>query len=306
MNEIEDDDIAPREDPNRKMSREEIIKAVTEPGVEASTEKRFLVIPSLASEKVVLEEFLDGLGLAPDSKKYEILKAYCSEKTASLIDIKAMIQRIEHLTPEQLDVLEVICRRREFSAKRILDVIQSIKKTGTTKLLALRAFVDLDRVGPGPLNRFFSVILPQGSPQEMGREQYEQELREKAMRPDQVDAFYTLCTEVPAISHGNAISLLLRIRSFGLQHSRLISKFLKAGVCFGEKHITDDNIVGLVNLLQSLPELTDSERFNKMVKKMSRRPDNQKKDFQYLLQAFRDEVESEQRSASGIRSLFKG
>lgn len=309
MTDIDEMEITPSTNSNRKMTRQEIIKAVTEPGSEPESQKKFLVIPSLKSEKANFNEIVEGLNVQPDSKRYQILKKFCEGTNASLIDIKALIQRIENLSREQLSILELICERRTFTAKTILEMIQPIKKIGSDRILALRAFVDLEKLEPGPLNRFFMAILPQGSLKELGKEAWEKELTEKVITPDQVNVFYNMCSGITEITHTTAIAALPKIRQLKPQHTQFISTFLKQGVVFGKKTLNNDNIVSLINLFLTLPELTEPKRLQKLIKKLSRQPDEKKKDFQFLIHAFKAEIESEKgkggnKFTSGIRSLF--
>ncbi len=309
MNDLNENENSPTFISNRKMTREEIIKAVTEPGSAPETQKKYVVIPSLESEKANFKEIVEGLNVQPDSKRYQILKKFCEGTNASMVDIKALIQRIENLSAAQLNILELICERRTFTAKNILETIQSIKKIGSDRLLALRAFVDIDGLAPGPLNRFFLAILPQGSLKDLGKDGWENELKEKAISSDQVTVFYNICSGISGMTHGAAITALPKIRQLRPQHSQLINCFFKKGVVFGKKNLTTDNIVSLINLFSTLPELNDPKRMHKLIKKLSRQPEDKKKDFQFLIHAFKDEIENEKgkggnKFVSGIRDFF--
>ena len=309
MTDIDENENTPPTNSNRKMTREEIIKAVTEPGFEPETQKKFLVIPSLESEKVDFNEIVEGMNVQPDSKRYQILKKFCEGTSASLTDIKALIQRIENLSAAQLSIVELMCERPVFTAKSILTTIQLINRFGNDRILALRAFFDLEDGGPGPLNRFFLATLPQGSIKKQGKEAWEKELKEKVFSPDQVNVFYNMCSGITGITSNTAITALPKIRQLRPQHTQLINTFLKEGVVFGKKILDDDNIVSLINLFLTLPELTEPKRLQKLIKKLSRHPDEKKKDFQFLIHAFKEEIESEKgkggnKFASGIRNLF--
>ncbi|WDP86574.1 MAG: hypothetical protein HUN05_16790 [Desulfobacter sp.] len=95
-----------------------------------------------------------------------------------------MVKRIQGLSDEQLKIIEMICFKREYTVKDILEFVQSIKKFGTERILALRVFADIDGVGPGPLNQFFTTTLVKGQRGKIGEEAYTEEVKEKMMTPD--------------------------------------------------------------------------------------------------------------------------
>ncbi|WDP92355.1 MAG: hypothetical protein HUN04_22585 [Desulfobacter sp.] len=294
---------------NRKMTRREIIKAVTESGEEEVKKKKLLVIPSLNEEKVDFKQIAQGLNVEPDSTRYNILKILCEGKSVTLIDIKVLIQRMEDLNAEQLGILKVICQEKGFTAKNILNAVLPIKKFGKERLLILRAFVDLKGGGPGPLNRFFTAALPQGNPKELGKEGYEKELQEKLIRPDQATVFYNICYGVKETTPSTAIQALPKIRQLRPQHTQFLNTFLKEYSVFGKKPINNDTILGLINLFLTLPEFQDVVRFRKFIKKLSSKPDDKKNDFQFLVHTFKTEIEAEKAAAgggfaAGIKKIF--
>jgi|GEM_PF-1702346 len=309
MNDIDENEETRSINLNRKMTREEVIKAVTEPGAALDDQKKIVVIHSPESEKADFNEIIEGMDVQPDSKRYQILKKFCGGTSASMADIKALIHRIENLSAAQLNIVELLCESPAFTAKPILKTIQLIKKFGSDRILALRAFVDLEDGGPGPLNRFFMAALPQGSLKALGKEAWENELKEKVISPDQVIVFYNMCSVITGITHSTAITALPKIRQLRPQHTQLISIFLKDGVVFGKKTLNNDNIVSLINLFLTLPELTEPKRLQKLIKKLSRQPDEKKKDFQFLIHAYKTEIENEKgkgenKLVSGIRGFF--
>jgi hypothetical protein len=147
-------------------------------------------------------------------------------------------------------------------------------------------------VGTGPLNQFFMTTFPQSKREEVGDEAYSNELTEKTMRPDQVNVFYNICHQIKSITPSTAI-VLTKTRQLKPQHAQMINTFLKEDVYFGDKPIDDNKILGLLNLWLSLPELNDAGKLKPLIKKLSKKSDTQKKDFQYLIQSFKQEMEKE-------------
>ncbi len=298
----------------KPKTREEIISEISESTETAESrsipkvEKKTFVIPSLAT-KANFEKIAKSLNIEPGSKKYGLLKFFCEEKKASTVDSKMLIQRIENWSDEQLEILKLICIGKSFTAKNIVEVIPSIKKFGIDRLLALRAFVDLEDLGPGPLNLFFLATLPQGKLGEMGKEAYENEIKEKMMSLDQVNVFYNICYRIPSITHRTAIAVISKTRQLKQQHAQVINTFLKEDVSFGDKPISNDNILGLINLWLTMPELDERKKLQRLIKKLSRKSNKKKKDFQFLILSFREEAEKGKKNSldnivSGIRSFL--
>jgi hypothetical protein len=288
-------------------TREEIIKAVTEP--DSYVEKKTLVIHSSGSAQANFEKIAKKLNIAPGSREFKVLQMFCEEKKATVIETKAFTQRLKGLSDEQLKVIELLCTGKKFNTGNILKSIQSIKKFGSERLLMLRSFVDLKGAGAGPLNQFFIVTLPQGTRKSVGDEAWENDLKEKHMTIEQVNVFYNICHTVEGLTPKTAIAILPKVRQLKSQHSQVINTFLKSGSFFGTNPIGDGNIPGLINLWVSLPELKDFKRVPRLIKKLSRRPAKKKKDFQYLVYCFKEEVEKEEKKSVGnvfsnIRSLL--
>ncbi len=295
----------------RKMTRQEIIDAVTEPGSMPEIKSKSLAMPPRTSTKANFKKIANNLNIEPDSRKYRILKIFCEEKKATTGDSKVLMQRINNLNNEQLQILELICSLENFTGKIIFKFVQSIKKFGTDRLLTLYTFVDLKGIEPDLLNQFFMTTLPQSDLKEIGKEAYLEELKEKTMNLDQVNVFYNICNHITNVTPQTAILLLPKIRQLKQQHSQLINAFLTENVSFNNKPISNDNIVGLINLWLSLPEVADKQRIEWVIKDLSRKPDKIKKDFLNIIKSFSKEIEKEKRKeksrgniASSIRSFF--
>ena len=77
------------------------------------------MIPSQESDDIDFQAIAQGMKVAPDSTRYHILKAFCEGKNATMTDVKALIQRMECLEPEQLNILKVIIAlKREEKCRR--------------------------------------------------------------------------------------------------------------------------------------------------------------------------------------------
>ena len=181
--------------------------------------------------------------------------------------------------------------------------IPLIKKFESSRLLTLRAFVELEGVGDGPLNQFFITTFPQVKRKKVGDKAFENELREKTMRSDQVNVFYNICYRVANITPTTAIALLIKTRQLKQQHSHVINTFLKEDVCFSDEPIGDNNILGLINLWLSLPELNNKNGVQPLIKKLSGKSDKQKKDFKYLIHSFKEEIEKEKTGKNIVSRL---
>ncbi len=203
-----------------------------------------------------------------------------------------LVRRIKSLNPEQLYIFEVVCQGEEFTAKGLLNVIPSIRRFKNERILVLHAFVDLGEMLPGPLHRFFIAVLPQSKIEEVGKEAYENELMEKRMTLDQVNVFYNICNRITGITFDTAISLLPQIRLLKPQHTRILNTFINKESCFGEKPITDKNIVGFIKLFLSLEELTDLSRYEKLIKILNKKSDKKKSDFKYIVQLYKKTLEA--------------
>ncbi len=300
----------PQEISEPQSRREQIIKAVTEGTPLDEGKKKTLVIPPSGSTRANFSEIIQNFKIPSGSSQYHIVKIFCEKKRATAVDTKVLAQRIESLNSEQLDVFEVICQGEEFTAKGLLKIIPPIKRFENERILVLHAFVDLGELSPGPLDRFFIAVLPQSKPADVGKEAYENELMEKRMTLDQINVFYNICNRVPGITFETAISLLPKTRILKPQHAQILNTFLKKESCFGEKPITDKNIMGLLKLWLSLEELVEWSRYTKLVKTISRKPDKKKSDFKYIFQLYKKALETAKGSnrgklVSGIKRFLK-
>ncbi|WP_022665139.1 hypothetical protein [Desulfospira joergensenii] len=286
-----------------RKTREEVINAVLGPDSKSITEKKILVIPASRSLKADFEDIAKSMNADPGSIQYRILKLYCEEKRAKVVDVNVLMHRIENWSNEQLKVLELICTSEDFTANDILKFAESLKRFGTSRILTLRAFIDLEGVTPGSLHQFFMISIPQLRPDDLDQEAYEEEVREKMMTSDQVNVFYNICSRIPDIPTKTAIALLPKARQMKQQHAQVMNTFLKESVFFGDKPITSENIVGLVNLWLSLPEIIDTVRFNNLLKRLSRKPDAKKSDFQFLIQSYKEEIERETGKGGGKKGF---
>ncbi len=300
---------SPKKISGRQMTRQEIVQAVTDPGFMQESEKKSVIIASTPS-KADFQEAAKNLNVVPDSISYRILKLFCNEKKATNIHTKVLMTRINNLADEQLKILELICGKNDFTSKTILNFIHSLKRFGSHRILLLRAFTDLEGMGPGPMHQFITTVLPQSSREEVGDEAYESELMEKVITPDQVNVFYNICHQIPGITPRTAIAVLPKTRQLKQQHAQFINTFMKQDTLFGDAPIGNDNILGFLNLWLSLPELAEKKTLQKLIKLLTRLPDEKKKNFQYLIHFFKEETEKEQKKpvkkniSSSIRNLF--
>ena len=289
-----------------RSTREKIIEAVIEGKPITEGKKKMVVIPPSGSAKADFNEVVDKFNIPSDSSQYQIVQIFCEKKKASASDTKVLIQRIESLNPEQMEIFEVVCQGDEFTAKNLLSVIPPIKRFENERILVLHAFVDLGEVSPGSLGRFFITALPQSKPEDVGREAYENELIEKRMTLDQINVFYNICNRVPGVTFETAISALPKTRLLKPQHAQILNTFLKKDSCFGEKPITDKNIIGLIKLWLGLEELTEWSRYEKLVKTISKKSNKKKSDFKYIVQLYKKTLEAANGSSRGkLVSGFK-
>lgn len=293
---------------SRKMSRREIIEAVTEPDsviILGKDAPKTISIPPAASKKVDFEKFILDMDVSQDSLMYEVIRLFCEEKKASETSTKVFIMRIKNLNNEQLKVVGVLCKKNEFTSTNILNAIQSIKKFDATRLLALRAFVDLEGIDHSQLNQFFMTTLVQSSREEVGKEAYENEAKEKMMSPAQNNVFYNICYQINEIAPSDAIAILRKVRKLKLQHTEVINTFLKKDAVFGDDPINSDNILKLINLWLTLPELGQVTEFERLIKRISRKSKKQP-DFKFIVQSFIKEIAKEKARGEGsfINRIF--
>jgi len=182
--------------------------------------KKSVAIESPDAQKADFEKMANSLNLISGSKKHQTIKLLCENKNSSVQDIKLLFQRIKNLSDEQLKILEFICVSKDFTNKDILSSVQSIKKFSNDRLLMLRSFCDLEGVGPGQLHQFFRISLPQSKRKEVGKKAYENELKEKWIRPDQINVFYNICDCIEGITPRTAITILPKIRQLKQQHTQ--------------------------------------------------------------------------------------
>ncbi len=288
---------------------EDIINAVLDPEASSKLDKNIFAIPSSRSEKADFKAIASNLKIDSGSVRYRVLELYCREKKAGVAEVNILNGRIENWANEQLKVLELICCCGTFTKRDILGVVDSVTRLGTGRILTLRAFLDLEGPKPGPLHQFFRASLPPTEKRDLDQEEYERQIREKMITQDQVNVFYNILSRVPNLSQRTAIELLPKARQLRSQHIQMINTFLKESNVFADKPIADNTILGMINLWLTLPEISDKARFKRLVKRLSRLPDQKKKDFQYLIHAYKQETEIETGKAGGkkfpgIRSLF--
>lgn len=291
------------------MVRREIVESVINgDGVsDRKQQKKSVFIASHDANKTDFDRISKYLKLKPESPRYNFLKAFCEAKAPSIGDTKSLISRTKSLSDEQLAILELITRTEDFTVKNIFGVVRSMRKLGTKRLLILRCFIDLGNIGPGRLYQFFRTTLPCGGPDDMGKEAYEKEVRDKHIRPDQINAFYNICQRVDGINPGTAIAILPKIRKLKKQHAELMNSFLTPNACFGDKPINGKNILSLLNLWVDLPVPKDHMAFRKLVKKLALEPEEKKTDFRFIALTYKTEVrkmESGKTLVSSIRSFF--
>ena len=245
------------------------------------------------------EKLAERLDVLPGTSRFGLLKFFSENKKVTTVDIKVLIQRTKNLSNEQLRIIKSFCVKRDFSVNNILDSTKFIKKFSLKRLLALRAFVDLDGVTPGALNHFFQTNLPRGEKKTMGYEAWENELKEKMMTHGQINVFYNICNKISDLTPETASAIIPKVRKLKRQHTQLINHFLKEEVFFGEKPINNKNIQGLVNLWLIVPELKNKVRLKAFIKRISRKPDNQKRNFMFIIQSLNEELEKEKRNSVG-------
>ncbi len=279
----------------RQMSRREIVEAVTSPDsvtILGKKPPKTIVISTDASIQADFEKVTRDMDVAHDSLMNKVVRSFCEEKKASDVNTKVFVMRIKNLSDEQLKIVWLLCTKKEFKATNILKAVQSIRKFDAGRLLSLRAFIELEGIGPGALNQFFTAALPQSNLGEVGREAYESEIREKMMTPAQNHVFYNICHQIKEIEPSESISVLCKVRNLKLQHAEVINTFLKKGAVFGDDPINSNNILKLINLWLTLPELRQKPRFKRLVKRLSRKFKEQP-DFKYIAQSFIKEVVNE-------------
>ncbi len=242
-------------------------------------------------------KFAEGLDVWPGSGRYRLLQFFVEKKRASEIDSKVLIQRTNNFSDEQLRILKLLCKKDGFSVRTILDSVKSIKTFGLKRLLTLRAFVDLEGVRPDSLHQFLRTNLPLGDQKTKGHEAWEKELKEKMMNHGQMTVFYNICNRVPGVTPKTAISAIPKIRLLKPQHAQIINHFLKEDSSFNDKPIKNNNIVGLIGLWLRIPEIDNKGRFKLLIKRLSRKPDKQKKDFLFIIHSLKTELEKEKRNA---------
>ena len=279
-----------------QMSRRDVVEAVTDPGsviiLGEKAAQRSIEIPTTSSIKADIADLIQEMEVPQDSLMYRIVLLFCEEKKASAINAKVFIMRIRNMNDEQLKAVGLLCGKPEFTATNILRIVQSVKRFDADRLLALRGYMDLEGFGPGPLNQFFITTLPQSNRKEVGSLAYENEVREKAVSPEQNNVFYHICYQVDGIVPAHAITILRKVRQLKSQHALIINTFLRKGVMFGDRPISSENIINLINLWLSLPELNQENRLKRMIKRLSRKSDDPA-DFKLIAESFIQEIAKE-------------
>lgn len=288
----------------RKLSRREIIEAVTEPESVVVIERdanRTIAIPVGSSTNSEVEKMIREMDVVTGSLMHRVVKLFSEEKKTSAINIKVFIQRVKNLNEKQLKLVALLCTKKSFSATSILKAITSIRKYDGAGLLALHAFVELEDIAPGPLNQYFTATLPQKKLKDDGREAYENEIREKMITPDQNNAFYNICHKIDGITPATAISVLKQARKLKPQHAKMINAFINKGALFGEKQIDDTNVLKLLKLWSILPELNNQKKFIKLIKRVSRKTEK-RNNFQFIVKSYKNAI---LRERSGWRFPFE-
>ena len=281
-----------------KMSRRDVIQAVTEPDsviLQGELKQKTVTVAPARSIKADTMKLIRDMDVVPNSILDRVIRLFCEEKKTTAINTKVFVTRIRNLNDEQLKLVALLCRSQQFRATTILRAVQSVRRFDGARLLALRAFIDLDGVGPDPLNRFFASTLAQSDPDEVGMEVYRKEVEDKTLRPDQYNAFYNICHHIEGISPSDAIKILLNTKNIKYQHAKLINAFLRKGVMYGGKPISSDNVMNFVKLWLILPELRSGYRFEKMVKRIDKQTDK-KQDFQFIVETYKTTILKERSS----------
>lgn len=291
-----------------QMSRQDIIDAVVDPNTVVLENKstKSIVIPDASSIKADPEKLIQEMEIPAGSLMQAVLRIFCEEKNASASNAKVLVTRMKTMSDEQLKIIRQLCTKKEFTATGILKPLQTIKRFDGPNLLALSAFIDLAGIGPGPLNQFFNTTLPQSKRAEVGDEAYASEIREKAMRPDQTNAFYTVCTQVRGMTTSEAIQALRTIRKLKPQHANMISSLLKKNAVFGDTPVTNASIHDLIKQWLPLPEMKRNPRFRRLVKRLARKTKKQP-DFMLIIQTYKEAIASENSGgvlAAIIRRIF--
>lgn len=274
------------------MSRKEIVEAVTEPDsviIFGENAPRTLVIPTASDIATDVEQIIHDMAVEKGSMMHEVVRLFASEKKAAAANVKVFVVRIRNLNNEQLKVIGLLCKKKQFTATNILRVIQSIRKFQGSRLLMLRAFIDLQAVDASQLNQFFTATLPQINREEAGKDAYEKELREKIMSPEHNTVFYNICYQVEGILPSNAITILRNLNKLKPQHAKILNTFLKKGTVFGDQPINNTNISNLIKLWLLMPELANLKRFNRLTKRLARNTEK-KQDFKHIAESYKKEV----------------
>ncbi len=290
-------------------SRQKILKLIREKKPLFKNKKKIAATQSLKPEKNDFKKIVDSLNIIPDKDNYSFLKVFYEEKKVTNFDCKVMAQRTKRFSKEQLSILKLLCKKTNFSANNILNFAELIPKFGLAKLLVLRAFVDLDDVGPRSLNQFFQANLPKGDRKEMGEEEWENEILNKSMTQDQIDVFYHICIRFSGATTKIAIKILPIVRQLKQQHSQILNQFLIKESTFGEISITIKNLVSLLQLWVGIPEIKDQDRFKLLMKKLSQKLNKHQPNLQIAIQYLKDELENEKKGSFdnvhlSIRNFF--
>ncbi len=295
----------------KPMTREEIIDAALDHTKPLFKEKKKQpkAKPKIKPDTMSFEKIAESLDIWPGTGAFRLFKIFFENKKPKKGDCKTFAPVLANLSDEQLEILKLLCSNTSFPVKHILDFSKNIKKFGLNRLLVLRAFVDLEGLSPGFLNQFFRINLPKGDRKKMGYDAWEEELKEKHITHDQMNVFYNICTRIPGITPKTAIAVLPKIRKLRQQHAVIINHFLKEGVKFGEKTIDDKTILGLINLWLVMPEMENKSRLKPFIKKIRRKPEDQREDFKFIIHSFKIDLEKGKKNSLenvvfDIRSFF--
>lgn len=295
-----------------EMSRKDIVRAVTEPDsvilLGEAKKKSIVIDPGRTEPGADVNNVVDDLTKGESPLIQQAVKLFVEKKRPTAVNTKVFVMRIKNLDDKQLKVVHVLCLKNEFTSINIIKAVQSIRRFNGVLLLALRSFVDLKNLTPFYLTQFFTTVLPQTNPEEVGREAHSKEIEEKNVTSGQVYAFYNICHQIEDIEPSNAVNIFRLSRKLKFQHLKIINAFLKRGVTFGGIPITNKEVLNLIKLWLITPELVDKKRFKGFIKKVTKRKEI-RQDFKLISQAYKTEI-VEERAGKGlilslIRKIFK-
>lgn len=287
------------------MSKVDMIQKISEEETAARAKRKSLIISGAGEQPANVMEVAQNLEIAQDSNAFAILKTFCDTGKISDAQARKFAQRIVSLSDEHNSFLKRVCESSGFSPQNILDMIPSMKKISGKGILLFHGFAEVKGFGPGPLNRLFLATVPQLDRNKATAEAIEMERQEKTISSIQIDLFYNICLKLPDINADTVLTVLPRLRMLKEQHTKMLNLFLNKDSCFDEKPISNQILPALIKLWAGLPEISDSDVFEKLVKKLSNQSDEKKRDFKFLTQVFKNEAGKETESGSKIGNVFR-